>query len=93
MNATKTTTTTDAHRFMLADIERQRAEALRTAKAEATAAITKLQRLLEAIEIGNTPSGIFDLPDTRKLAESIAVAETASRSAEHVRGWVNMINA
>lgn len=86
------TTTEDAHRLMLADIERERADALRTAKTEAEAAIAKLQRLLETIQADAVPSSVFDLPDTRRLAQAISTAEASHRSAQHVRGWLGMIN-
>ena len=82
-----------AHRLLLSAIDRQRTDALRTARKEAADAIVKLQRLVESIDEGATPSPLFDLPDTRKLTESLVVAEAARIAGQTASGWIGMINA
>lgn len=86
------TTAAQAHEFMLADIERQRTTALRNAKREAENMIARLQRVVEMIDAGATPS-MLDAVDARALSEQLTIAETASRGAESARGWIKMINA
>ncbi len=87
------TTAADAHAFMLADVERQRADALRNAKREAESMIVRLQRVIEMIDAGCAPSPMMDGVDARHLAEQMAAAESASRALECVRSRINMINA
>lgn len=87
------TTAAQAHELLLADIERQRADALRNAKREAEYMITKLQRVVEMIDAGCTPSPMMDGVDARSLAEQMAAAESASRALTDVRRWIKTINA
>ena len=87
------TTTEKAHEMMLRDIDRDLARVRADAEREIENHIIRLQRALDSIRLGNLPHSTECAVDDRTMIEKLSAAQTLTRTADNIRGWLRSVNA